>query len=201
LAGEKADEIRDQFGRRGSTVHNLTEQYDKGLEVSLMNGDSPQYTSLEWAMFERYVEFSQRFSPEILTIEANYCSPELGFGGTLDRILKINGKVMLIDIKTSNYLHNHYWLQMAAYEKLYSTLNPGAPRIDYLGILWLNAKTRTDGKKDAVQGKGWQLKLPDKSTAEYWDLFQATHNLWNVEFGTLKPHNMIYQLIHNKNGN
>lgn len=200
IAGEKADEIRDQFGKRGSVVHNLTEQYDKELEVTLMFDGRPQYTSLEWAMFERYIDFTTRFKPEILGIELNYASPTLGFGGTLDRVIRLNGKLILIDIKTSNYLHNHFWLQVSAYVKLWEEKNPGQ-RIDDIGILWLNAKTRTEGKKDTIQGSGWQLKSPEKSIAEYWELFQATHKLWLIEFGSLKPKNTIYQLKHQKDGN
>lgn len=197
VAGEKADEIRDSFGKRGSTVHGLTEQYDKELPVTLMYEGKPQYTSLEWAMFERYTEFVERFKPEIIAIESNYASPYYGFGGTLDRVIKLNNKITLIDIKTSNYLHNHFWLQMAAYKQLWEEKNPDL-MIDEIAILWLNAKTRTDGKKDAIQGHGWQLKSPEKSIAEYWELFQATHKLWSIEFGNLKPKNISYKLTHTK---
>lgn len=199
--GENADDIRDEFGKRGSIVHGLTEEYDREQEVNLMFEGKAKYSSFEWAMFERYVEFSNRFNPEVLLIEANYCVPELGFGGTLDRVVRVNGKTLLIDIKTSNYLHNHFWLQMAAYVKLYeeeNLMNDDAPKIDAIGILWLNAKTRSDGKKDAIQGTGWQLKLPEKSISEYWELFKATHNLWKVEFGTMKPKNTTYNLTHKK---
>lgn len=197
IAGEKADEIRDNFGKRGSVVHNLTEQYDKGFEVTLMSGSEPKYTSLEWAMFERYIDFSTRFKPEILEIELNYASHKLKYGGTLDRVMIINGKLTLIDIKTSNYLHNHFWLQLAAYVRLYEEKNPSV-KIEQIGILWLNAKTRTDGKGDAIQGTGWQLKLPDRSIIDYWQLFDATHQLWNIEFGTMKPKNTTYQLSYTK---
>lgn len=198
--GEQADEIRDEFGKRGSVVHNLTEQYDKGFEVTLMGDNgTPQYTSVWWSMFERYIDFSNRFQPEILGIELNYASDKLKFGGTLDRIIRLNGKLILIDIKTSNYLHNHFWLQMAAYMKLFEEKNPGQ-KIDEIAILWLNAKTRTEGKKGDYQGIGWQLKFSEKSIEEYWDLFQATHKLWSIEFGSLKPKNQIYQLNHQKNG-
>lgn len=199
MAGDKADEIRDQFGKRGSVVHNLTEQYDKGNPVSLMFEDKPQYTSLEWSMFERYIDFSNCFVPDILGIELNYASANLKFGGTLDRIIKLNGKLILIDIKTSNYLHNHFWLQMAAYVKLFEEKNPGQ-KVDEIAILWLNAKTRTEGKKDDIQGIGWQLKFGEKSIDEYYELFEAVHKLWLIEFGSLKPKNQIYQLKHQKNG-
>lgn len=204
VAGEKADDIRDEFGKRGSVVHNLTEQYDKGVEVSLMDEQGrAKYSSIEWAMFERYVEFIDRFKPEMLLIEAHYCIPELGFGGTLDRVVRIKDKIVLLDIKTSNYLHNHFWLQMAAYEKLYNYQNllGDAVKIDEIAILWLNAKTRTEGKDNTIQGKGWQLKFPEKSINEYYKLFSATHALWKEEFGTMKPRNIFYNLTHKKNGN
>lgn len=201
MAGEKADEIRDQFGKRGSVVHNLTEAYDRGSEVTLMGQNGAQYTSVEWAMFERYVDFTNRFNPEHLLIEAHYCSPVLGFGGTLDRVCIINGKVILMDLKTSNYLHPHYWLQQAAYVKLYNEENkdnPAALKIDNIAILWLNAKTRTDGTKGAIQGQGWSLKGADKPIEEYWEIFKATHMLWMAEFGNLKPRNFTYSLTHVK---
>jgi len=198
--GEKADEIRDSFGKRGSVVHNLTESYDRELPVALMSDDgTPRYASFEWAMFERYVEFSTRFSPEILGIELHYASHELGYGGTLDRIMRINGKLTLIDIKTSNYLHNHFWLQLAAYVRLFEEKNEGA-KVEQIAILWLNAKTRTDGKAGDIQGVGWQLKFPEKSIFDYFQLFDATHKLWLTEFGSLKPKNTIYQLNHQKDG-
>jgi len=66
MAGEKADEIRDNFGKRGSVVHNLTEAFDEGKEVHLMDENGrPQYTSMEWAMFERYIDFITRFKRSV----------------------------------------------------------------------------------------------------------------------------------------
>lgn len=198
--GNKADEIRDEFGERGSTVHMLTEQYDLGFEVSLMNNGKAQYSSFEWSMFEKYVEFSNRESHDIVTIEANYCSSQLGFGGTLDRIIKYKGKTLLIDIKTSNYLHNHYWLQMSAYVNLWQEKNPES-KIDDIAILWLNAKTRTDKSdfdKKEIQGKGWQLKFPNNTIEYYWSLFKATKALWMEENASMKPKNTFYSLTHTK---
>ena len=56
--GTEADEIRDEAGRRGSIVHSLTEHFDAGEEVNLLdNGGNIGYKLSEWTMFERYVEF------------------------------------------------------------------------------------------------------------------------------------------------
>ncbi len=56
--GSDADTIRDEAGKRGSLVHELTEQYDQHQEVTFVNQyGKPKYKMMEWAMFERYIAF------------------------------------------------------------------------------------------------------------------------------------------------
>ena len=123
-------------------------------------------------------------------------SDKLGFAGTLDRIIELDGEMILMDIKTSNSLQPTHWLQLAAYNQL---LNEGGVRVDKVGILWLNAKTRTEGKKGAIQGKGWQLVTKDiEVVAEDWEVFQTTYKLWQAINHDIKPRNLSYQLKHKK---
>lgn len=195
--GEDADTIRDEAGDRGSTVHKLTERYDAGEEVNLIDeSGSIDYKLLEWAMFERYVEFRRRFPVNIIHSELHLLSDKLGFAGTLDRVIEFNGRVLIIDIKTSNSLYDHYWLQMAAYKQLLAEVQPDL-KIDGTAVLWLNAQTRTEGKAGTCQGKGWQLiERKPEDAANDWPLFQATHNLWKAERGSMKPKELSYQLSH-----
>ena len=191
--GKDADEIRDEAGRRGSVVHKLTEDYDAGKEVNLVNDrGSIDYKLNEWAMFEKYVEFRSRFDFTVDAIELNIISKELGYAGTIDRIIDLYGKKILVDIKTSNAIYTSYWLQLAAYRNL---LKSQGINVDKVAILWLNAKTRTDGKKDAVQGNGWQL-IHKEDTAIDLSLFNATHLLWKAENGLSKPKQLTYQITH-----
>jgi len=98
--GKDADEIRDEAGRRGSVVHKLTEFYDAGYEVSLINPQGQiEYKLNEWAMFERYVNFRSRFQFVTDSIEMNIISKELGYAGTIDRIIDMDGEKILLDIK------------------------------------------------------------------------------------------------------
>ena len=194
--GENADKIRDAAGKRGSTVHQLTDDYDNGIEVCLLDENgNPKYSLEEWGMFERYVEFSEKFKPENIMIEQNIVSLKLGFAGTIDRVLELNGKRYLVDIKTSNMITNAYWLQVAAYEQLLMTIT-GHNTLDGVAILWLNAKTKTDGKGDVIQGKGWQMII--KENTDDWELFQAVHKLWLKENKDAKPRLLTYQLSHTK---
>jgi hypothetical protein len=194
--GEDADEIRDEAGKTGSIVHQLTEAYDLGAEVSYLDeADSRKFRQSEWNMFEKYVEFSSRFTPEIIETETSMVSAKLGYGGTLDRKVKIEDKRLILDIKTSNLMHNHFWLQLASYSKLNEELT--GEKLD-VAILWLNAKTRTEGKKGSYQGKGWQLLFPEKPLEHYWKLFRATQALWMEENAGYKPRNIVYQLKYKK---
>ena len=192
-AGSKADEIRDAAGRRGSAVHQLTEDYDNGLECNLLgeNGQ-PDYSMEEWAMFERYVDFTAALNPTHQLIEQQVLSPRLKFAGTIDRVCLINGKRYILDIKTSNGVYNSYWLQVAAYQQ--ALLKEAKVKTDGVAILWLNAKTRT--KKD-LQGIGWQLIIKE-DTKQDWNLFRSVQKLWLAEHSEDKPKQFSYNLTHKK---
>jgi hypothetical protein len=195
--GKDADEIRDEAGRRGSVVHKLTEFYDAGYEVSLINPQGQiEYKLNEWSMFERYVNFRNRFQFVTDSIELNIISKELGYAGTIDRIIDMDGEKILLDIKTSNAIYPSYWLQLAAYRSL--LMNKVGIRVNKVAILWLNAKTRTEGKKGDVQGIGWQLITKDDTNKEL-QLFNATLNLWAAENTTSKPKSLTYQISHKWN--
>ena len=144
-------------------------------------------------MFSRYVEFMKKFHPQHLGTELTLFSDKFKTAGTCDRVMILGGKVYVMDIKTSNALHNHYWLQVAVYRAMMVELGH---RIDGVAILWLNAKTRGAGKGDAVQGEGWQLltKTKPADLAKDMALFNATYKLWLAENGELLPKNLSYQL-------
>jgi hypothetical protein len=151
---------------------------------------------LEWSMFERYVDFIKTYKPEIDAMEFHMISEELGYAGTLDRIIRLNGKTMLLDIKTSNSIYPMYWLQLAAYHEL---LKNGIIEIEQFGILWLNAKTRTTGKNGAIQGIGWQLITKNaEEIKQDLELFKATHKLWLALNQDIKPKQISYQLKYKK---
>jgi len=195
--GQDADAIRDEAGRRGSTVHAMTEAYDAGVEVSLLTEEGHLgYKVGEWAMFERYVEFCTRFTPKIMMSEQNFVNPELGWAGTVDRVMTIGNVTMLVDIKTSNTIYPVYWLQLAAYRRL---LEEAGIYVDQVAILWLNAKTRTNGKAGDIQGEGWQLLRKDVTeTVDDLNLFNYTLQLWRAQNGSARPKQATYKLTHQK---
>jgi hypothetical protein len=199
-AGEDADEIRDEAGRKGSNVHQLCEDYDNGAECSILDDwGKAQYKQIEWSMFERYVDFRIRYDNfKMVANELHYISPRYGYAGTLDRIFEVNGELMLVDIKTSNAIHNHYWLQMAAYTQMYNEVNER--KVTKIGLLWLNAKIRTLGTEKNVQGIGWKLYEPEYGIEHYLNVFQSVYSTWREENKDMKPRNFSYSLKHSING-
>lgn len=194
--GEGADDIKEAAGAQGSNVHKMTEDYDKGLLVSLLNpaNNTQTWTLKEWAMFSRYVEFRQQVSNmKILAIEMQVCDIELAEAGTLDRLVEIGGKTLLLDIKTSNNVYPSYWLQLAAYRRMLER-KAETVKIDAVGIVWLNARTRgTQPKK--IQGNGWQLLVREDSTEDL-ELYECTKKLWLVQNKDLLPKETTYQLTY-----
>lgn len=193
--GEDSDRIRDAAGDKGSNVHHMTEQYDKGLQVSLLDESGKQTWSVqEWAMMARYAEFRQQVwsSMEINQIEMNVVDFDLGYAGTLDRLVNLKGKKMILDIKTSNAVYQSYWLQLAAYKALFEKQSGIA--VDGVGIVWLNAKTRGT-QPNKIQGNGWQLLTKD-DTSDDMDLFNATRKLWLAQNKNVVPREISYQLTY-----
>ena len=194
--GTDADAIRDAAGERGSNVHSMTERYDLGEEVSLLtDSGNLGFKMTEWAMFERYVEYTRKCCPVVRANEQNFISAELGYAGTIDRVAEIGGVTYLLDIKTSNAIYPTYWLQLAAYRQLLKVV--GGIEVDAVAILWLNAKTRSEGRKGSIQGTGWQLLTKDDTTTDL-QTFNATKYLWNCQNADSKPRQATYQLTHQK---
>lgn len=194
--GQNADDIRDSAAESGSKVHQAIDDYNKDVEIYWAdeNGKA-QYTLLEWKMICKAMEFLKLPNVQLIATEAAYVSDTLGYGGTIDCIAEVDGKVTLIDFKTSNYVSDQHWIQLECYYKMFNEKNPQMPLSDF-GILHLKAQTRGEDKKGKViQGKGWQLKMrPEEKTHEHlWNLYTATRTLWEeMNGGSARPSNQSF---------
>lgn len=193
--GEESDKIRDAAGEKGSNVHKMTQSYDEGLEVSLLTTEGRQAWSIaEWAMFDRYVQFREYTKESLIIhgIEMQLINLELMEAGTLDRYIEIGGKHLIMDIKTSNAIYPSYWLQVAAYKRMFE--RSSGVQIDGVAILWLNAKTR-GAAVNKIQGPGWSLLVKEDTTADMV-LWEATKTLWLAQNKDVTPKNVSYKLTH-----
>lgn len=94
---------------RGTYVHQATDWFDRGtLDEDSVDEELRPY-------FEGYKKFIKEVQPEILGIEVPLVHRALGYGTTIDRILKISGRKAVLDIKTGG-LPKHVGQQTIAHK-------------------------------------------------------------------------------------
>jgi hypothetical protein len=137
-------------------------------------------------MILKFVDFWETHKPKLVESEVHVFSDELKIAGTADLILEIEGELWMVDIKTSNHLHDTYDLQLACYTQSW---NESFERpIDRMGILWLKATTRGESKKKGIiQGKGWQLKETTTPLEECKRIFKHLYEIFLIKQPNLKP--------------
>lgn len=187
--GTDADAIVTMAADSGSKVHEAIDKLQQGAEVFW---DDSIYTLREWQMINRFIDFYTLFQPEIISSEFTLVCDKHGIAGTVDMLCKLQGKLWLIDFKTSNYVHVTHHIQAATYTTMFNEINKGKyPAIQKTGILHLNAKTRTAGAKGKIQGAGWQL-IPVVNCPKHFASFRHVRAIWDLENPNPRPKNLVY---------
>ena len=108
MKGIKYREFMNQASIIGTNAHNAIEKY---LQEKIKTEDNiPFLGFLEWY---NLLTIDNGFPVEVIYIEHHIACK--WFGGTLDCLARIAGKLYLIDFKTSNHIQYSYFLQLAAY--------------------------------------------------------------------------------------
>lgn len=110
---EAADKITRQAATRGTKFHNLAEKYLKNSYKTEKMG------LLDMEMFDMAIPYLERID-NIRTQEAALYSDYLRLAGRVDCIAEFDGKLSIIDFKTSRREKDpdhveHYFMQAAAY--------------------------------------------------------------------------------------
>lgn len=184
--GHNADLIMRKAGKEGTQVHEACEKLVLGEEVRWMDDyGNARYSQVVWEMILKFYEFWSTYKPELISTEEFVWSDEHKYAGTADLVVKMDGEVWLLDLKTSNSLHKSYDLQLASYAKALEESK--GIKIERTGIIWLKANTRSGSKKKGVyQGKGWQIKTVDEIDKNF-ELFQMIYKLYSLENPTTEP--------------
>ena len=184
--GHNADLIMRKAGKEGTQVHEAAEALVKGEEVTWMDDyGRAKYSQVVWEMILKFYEFWSTYKPELISTEDFVWSDEHKYAGTADLVVKLDGKIWLLDLKTSNSLHKSYDLQLASYAV--ALKESKGIEIERTGIIWLKSYTRSASKKKGVyQGKGWQIKNIDK-IEENFELFKLIYRLYTLENPNTEP--------------
>lgn len=115
--GEIPMEILHNAALRGTEIHRLTEQFDRGIEEDTDEKHAPYVRA--WIQFRRDTGFKP------LAIEERLFHPEEFYCGTLDRVGILDGHhLAVIDIKSSVNLSPVTGLQLAAYQAAWNYHRP-----------------------------------------------------------------------------
>jgi hypothetical protein len=184
--GHNSDIIASKAAAEGTQTHNAIEDFLQGNEINWLDEYGNAKYSLDvWKMILKFADFWNTHKPELIMGEYHLFSDEYEYAGTADLIVKLKDKLWLLDIKTSNSLHTSYDLQLAAYAKAWNETHN--EKIEETGILWLKASTRGEGKKDKIQGKGWELKQISEIDNNF-KMFQHIQEIFKLENPDYKPH-------------
>lgn len=202
--GDNSSQIAARAAESGTKVHDAIDRFFNGEMVKWVNDKGEaNYSYEEWMMLMKFIEFWNTYKPKIVAHELSLCSPELGYGGTLDEVSILNGELWLIDYKSSNAIYKTYELQQAAYARMWNwyletdlefrkTFGQYG-KIKRTGVLWLKATTRGPDKKgEKIQGNGWQIKEFERHYDESFKVFGHIHNIWKEENPNPKPKNMSF---------
>jgi len=77
----------------GSEVHAIVETINRGEDPGPLHPDFGPWVA-------RYRDFLEKWQPEFLEVEATVWSHEHNFAGTLDGIVRLDGEVLVWDLKT-----------------------------------------------------------------------------------------------------
>lgn len=124
---DKLYDKRDQAAESGTLAHSMVEAHIKGQDFEVPFG-TLKTTKLEAEQaFEAYLNWASVTKLTIVEQEIPMVSEAFWYGGCPDAIGEVNGKLCLIDWKTSNGIYADYLIQLAAYRALWEENNPDRP--------------------------------------------------------------------------
>lgn len=174
LAGRDPDLVLKQAGDIGSIVHKLIEAHIKGIlediniEADLKDFSQANIDKAENA-FIAYLDWEKRNNLIYVASEMQVVSEDYRFGGTIDILAKNNGKLWLIDPKSSKGIYPEFVVQAAAYRVAYMLQE--CNRIDEVHLLHL-------GKED---GSFADHRISDDKLSNAWSVFVNCRKLYDLK--------------------
>jgi hypothetical protein len=131
LQGKDHREVRDEAANIGTLVHNMVEEHAHGKSP---DGVRQKWSSLKPDLFGKadqgfqgYLDWAAQTKLEIVETETPLVSETHRYGGTPDAIGYVNGKLALLDWKSSASIREDMLIQLAAYWKLWNECRPADP--------------------------------------------------------------------------
>lgn len=116
--GKDYRETRDAAASAGSVCHQWIEDAIHGRPMTPFDDTDPLLLKLARTGVEAFQEWRSQVRFELLETELPLVSELHRYGGTLDALARINGRLMLLDWKSGNRVYPEHVCQVAAYRQL-----------------------------------------------------------------------------------
>lgn len=182
---DDAEVAKQSAADKGSKIHQACEAWLGGAKIEMSSKfrnhskqADEELTVEEYEAVMSFVKWWRLVNPELVKAEFVVFNEEEGYAGTVDILVRIGGKLMLIDIKSGQSVWPEYELQLSAYRRClleeYGQMG--------MAILQVGYKRNGDGFKFTEVGDKFQI-------------FQATKVVWKNETEGQKPLQKDYPLV------
>lgn len=160
---EESKKIMEEAAEEGTLVHETIERLINGetINVALLTPKARRCV-------QAFISWYRKVKPKILhnELRVDYdMRGEYSYAGTIDLVVEIEGKVWIVDVKTSANVWPEHHIQVTAYWKCWQC-DITKPMGDKGAILHLNSKTK--------QGYSWNEVDLEKNT----DIWNACVNMF-----------------------
>ncbi len=171
--GIRYSDALNNAARMGTEAHSAIENF---LKNKLECDNIP---FLGFMMWYNIVTSDIKLPVEVVYVEHTLvCN---WFGGTLDALLRINGKLYLIDFKTSNTVTFKYFIQLAAYRYMLKVVEG----IDVDGVIVLQLDKNDPGFNEYLLSFDIEdhLRFMNNCENTFLSLVYSYYNVKNIEKG------------------
>lgn len=125
--GEGAADERTRIAQeRGTRVHKLCEEWMDGKRIEFEDFDDIDY-------FIGFQNWCEKVKPEVLDTEIFLESKKYKYRGRCDLVVRIDGQLWIIDLKTGSFRWSHGY-QLRAYEQAHFESTEQHARMGVLGL-------------------------------------------------------------------
>ena len=124
LQGVDINQYNAEITGIGTMVHGKIEAYYQGMEFDVSGYPSEMKEKAD-ELFIKFLTWENEHDVKIIYNELPMISEK--FGGTIDAVMELDGKLTVIDWKTSKEIYPEYFGQLTAY---YYLMNRGKPMND-----------------------------------------------------------------------
>ena len=179
---EEAARVGHHACTRGTAMHEAIERYLNNEDDWFVPNEMPNVKSL----FNALRPTLDKRLDNIYLQEGALYSDHLKLAGRVDCIAEFDGKLSIIDFKTSNNLQVTHDLQGAIYAKCYEECY--GKTVYIVGVLWLKSKSRGKDKEGKrLKGKGWEMHESKRTQDQNIDIFNTVKKLFDLEFPKHSP--------------